>query len=78
MNELRTIENMKAWMNENYELGWYDDFWEGVEKLKYVGLITEEEYAELKEHGEHLQTLFDKKIDAELAEYREKSRKYNF
>lgn len=78
MNELRTIENMKAWMNENYELGWYDDFWEGVEKLNYVGLITEEEYAELKEHGEHLQTLFDKKIDAELAEYREKSRKYNF
>lgn len=78
MNELRTIENMKAWMNENYELGWYDDFWKGVEKFKYVGLITEEEYAELKKHGEHLQTLFDKKIDAELAEYREKSRKYNF
>lgn len=76
MKELRTIENMKAWMNENYELGWYDDFWDGVEKLKYVGLITEEEYEELKNHGEHLQTLFNKKIDAELAESR--SRKYNF
>lgn len=78
MNELRTIENMRAWMNENYELGWYDDFWNGVEAFKSIGLITEEEYAELKAHGEHLQTLFDKKIDAELAEYREKSRKYNF
>lgn len=78
MNELRTIENMKAWMNDNYEIGWFDDFWDGVEKFKYVGLITDEEYAELKEHGEHLQTLFNKKIDEELKEYRKKRRKYNF
>ena len=78
MNEIRTIENMKAWMNENYELGWYDDFWNGVEAFKNIGLITDEEYEELKNHGEHLQTIFNKKIDAELADYREKSRKYNF
>ena len=78
MNDLRTTDNMKAWMNENYELGWYDDFWKGVEAFKYVGLITDAEYEELKAHGEHLQTIFDEGVKADLAEYLENRRKYNF
>ena len=78
MNDLRTIDNMKDWMNENYELGLYDDFWNGVEAFKNIGLITDKEYAELEAHGEHLQTIFNNEIKGELKEYQEERRKYNF
>lgn len=67
MNDLRTIENMKEWMKFNYGLGWYDDFWKGVEAFKYVGMITEEEYKELQEHEKHLKEIFNKEITEILA-----------
>lgn len=67
MNDLRTLESMKEWMKFNYGLGWYDDFWKGVEAFKNVGMITEEEYKELQEHDEHLSTIFKKEIAEILA-----------
>jgi hypothetical protein len=67
MNDLRTIENMKEWMKFNYGLGWYDEFWRGVEAFRYVGMITEEEYKELQAHEEYLKKLFNKEITEILA-----------